>query len=66
MSTLIDLGGWDAVVSLREDAFALVDGVRTMAAAESNFTRSVGALLTGMLNARRSGWVAGQDVDLLP
>ena len=64
MPTLVDLGGWDDVVSLREDAYELVDGVPTMAAAESNFNRSIGALLATMLNNRRSGWVAGQDVDL--
>lgn len=60
----VDIAYWDEHLSGREDVYELVEGIPTMAAAESNVNRAAGALLVGALNVHRAGWLAAMDLEV--
>ena len=64
MPTRVDLATWDAEICRREDSYELVEGVPTMSPGASYVNRGAGALLVGLLNSRRAGWIAVTDGDV--
>ena len=64
LPSFVDLARWDADVCFREDSYELVEGVPTMAPPESFGNRCVGALMLGLLNPHRDGWIAVTDAGL--
>ena len=64
MPSRVDLATWDADICRREDSYELVEGIPTMAPGGSYENRGVAALLVGLLNAHRDGWLAVTDGDV--
>ncbi len=60
----VDIAYWDEHLSGRQDVYELVEGIPTMAAAESNVNRMAGSFLVGLLNTRRADWAAGADLEV--
>lgn len=64
LPSVVDLARWDDEICFHEDSYELVEGVPTMAPPESLANRAVGALMLGLLNPHRDGWLAVTDAGL--